>query len=85
MTTGLLTDAAERFVLGPRNGFTPTTEPVSDTVVTPFGLTLRTIPTRRDSVLVRTANGVTMATQSVSELSTDGSDDGDTRYDVIDE
>jgi hypothetical protein len=78
MSAGPLTDAAERFTLGVRNGFTPTAEPVSDTAATPFGLTLRTIPTPRNLVLVRAADGVpTMATEKVTSQSTDGSDEGE--------
>lgn len=84
MTTGLLTDAAERFPLGTRNGVvTPTTEPISDTVVTPFGLSLRTIPTPRNVVRVRSVDGlINMATEKLTSMSTDGSDEGDTRYDA---
>lgn len=86
MTAGPLTDAAERFTLGVRNGFTPTAEPVSDTTVTPFGLTLRTIPTPRNVVPVRSVDGVIkMATEKVTSQSTDGQDEGDTRYDVVDD
>jgi hypothetical protein len=86
MTAGLITDVAERFALGARNGFTPTAEAISDTATTPFGLTLRTTPTPRNTVHVRSADGVlTMATEKVTSQSTDGSDEGDTRYDVIDD
>lgn len=78
-----LTDADERFGLGVRRGFVPTAEPVSDTDVTPFGLTLRTAPAPRNVVLVTSVGGgITMATESVTEQSTDGQDEGDTRYDV---
>lgn len=84
MTTGLLTDVAERFVLGARYGFTPTAESISDTAMTPFGLGLRTVPTPRDVVRVHSVDGViTMATEKVTSQSTDGSDEGDTRYDVV--
>lgn len=84
MTVGLFADPAERFALGVRNGVvTPTAEPVSDTTVTPFGLTLRTIPIPRSVVPLRTADGVfVMATEKVTSNSTDGSDEGDTTYDV---
>ena len=84
MTAGLLTDVAERFVLGARNGvITPTNEPISDTATTPFGLTLRTTPAPRGMVKVRSADGlITMATEKVTEQSTDGQDEGDTRFDV---
>ncbi len=59
MTAGLLTDAAERFVLGARNGIvTPTAEPISDTAMTPFGLTLRTAPPPRKVIRGRSADGV---------------------------
>lgn len=86
MPAGPLTDADERFTLGVRNGFTPTAEPVADTTVTPFGLTLRTIPTPRNVVRVRASDGVlTMDTEKVTSQSTDGSDEGDTRYDVVDD
>ncbi|WP_370933941.1 hypothetical protein [Amycolatopsis sp. cg13] len=82
MTTRMsLTDAEERFGLGLRRGFVPTSEPVSDTENTPFGLTLRTAPAPRNVVL-RTGTGATMATESVTEQSTDGQDEGDTRFDV---
>lgn len=84
MTAGLLTDAAERFVLGARNGIvTPTAEPISDTAMTPFGLTLRTTPTPRKVIRVRSADGVlTMSTDKVTTYETDGSEDGsDTQVD----
>lgn len=84
MNAGLLTDAAERFVLGARNGIvTPTAEPISDTAMTPFGLTLRITPTPRKVVRVRSADGVlTMSTDKVTTYETDGSEDGsDTQVD----
>ncbi|MGH4023861.1 MAG: hypothetical protein ACRDRV_04670 [Pseudonocardiaceae bacterium] len=84
MAAGLFTDAAERFVLGVRNGIvTPTAEPVSDTAMTPFGLTVRTTPTPRKVVRVRSADGViTMSTDKVTTYETDGSEDGsDTQVD----
>jgi len=84
MTAGLLTDAAERFVLGARNGIvTPTAEPISDTAMTPFGLTLRITPTPRKIVRVRSADGVlTKSTDKVTTYETDGSEDGsDTQVD----
>ncbi|MEU0794879.1 hypothetical protein ABZ342_32875 [Amycolatopsis sp. NPDC005961] len=85
MTTRMsLTDADERFGLGVRRGFVPTAEPVSDTEVTPFGLTLRTAPIPRNVVILTHPGegGLTMATESVTEQSTDGQDEGDTRYDT---
>ena len=86
MTAGPLSDAGERFTLGVRNGFAPTAEPVSDTELTPFGLTLRTIPAPRNVVPVRSVDGViVMATEKVTSNSTDGSDAGDTTYDVADD
>jgi len=84
MTVGLLTDPAERFVLGARNGIvTPTAEPISDTATTPFGLTLRTTSTPRKAVRVRSADGViTMSTDKVTTYETDGSEDSsDTQMD----
>jgi hypothetical protein len=84
MTTGLLTDADERFVLGARSGVvTPTTEPVSDTAVTPFGLTLRTVPTGGNVVRVRSVDGViTMGTDQITTYESDGNADGaDTKVD----
>lgn len=84
MTSGLLIDAAERFPLGVRNGVVrPTAEPVSDTAVTPFGLTLRTAPVRRNVVRVRSVDGViTMGTDQVTTFESDGSGDGvDTKVD----
>jgi len=84
MTVGLLTDAAERFVLGARNGIvTPTAEPISDTATTPFGLTLRTTPTPRKIVRVCSADSViTMSTDKVTTYETDGSEDSsDTQTD----
>lgn len=84
MTVGLLTDAAERFVLGARNGaLTPTAEPVSDTAVTPFGLTLRTEPMRGNVVRVRSVDGViTMGTDQVTLYESDGQGEGsDTQVD----
>jgi hypothetical protein len=86
MTTGLLIDVAERFALGARNGVvTPTAEPVSDTAVTPFGLTLRTTPTPRNVVRVRAADGgLTMATDKVTLFETDGrGPDVDTEADYV--
>lgn len=54
--------------------------------MTPFGLTLRTTPTPRDVVPVRSVDGViVMATEKVTSQSTDGQDEGDTRYDVVDD
>lgn len=84
MTRGLLIDAAERFVLGARNGVvTPTTEPVSDTDTTPFGLTLRTTPAARQAVRVRSVDGtIRMSTDKVTTYETDGSEDSsDTQTD----
>ena len=74
MTAGLLTDPDERFVLGARNGVvTPTAEPVSDTAVTPFGLTLRTTPARGNVVRVRSVDGVIrMATDKLTTYESDG-------------
>lgn len=84
MTAGLLTDVAERFVLGARNGVvTPTVEPVSDTAVTPFGLTLRTTPARGNVVRVRSVDGViTMGTDQVTLYESDGNEEAsDTQTD----
>lgn len=84
MTAGLLADADERFVLGARNGVvTPTAEPVSDTAVTPFGLTLRTIPPRGNVAWVRSVDGViTMGTDQVTTFESDGNAEGsDTKVD----
>lgn len=84
MTAGLLVDADERFPLGARNGVvTPTAEPVSDTAVTPFGLTLRTTPTRRNVVRVRSVDGViTMGSDKVTLIESDGQGEGsDTEVD----
>jgi hypothetical protein len=76
MTSTLLTDIAERFPLGAPNGFMPTTEPVSDTAMTPFGLTLRTAPTP-------VSPGIEMVTEKVTTPSTDGNGkDADFDYDV---
>lgn len=85
MTTHMsLTDADERFGLGVRRGFVPTAKPISDTEVTPFGLTLRTTPAPRNIVVLGSSKDgdLTMTTESVTEQSTDGNDEGDTRYDV---
>lgn len=84
MTVGLFTDAAERFPLSARNGVIRTSDPISDTDVTPFGLTVRTAPTQRNVVPVRVAGtGLMMATESVTSIETDGSgSDVDTRFDV---
>lgn len=84
MTVGMLTDADERFVLGSRNGvITPTAEPVSDTAVTPFGLTLRTAPARGNVVRVRSVDGViTMGTDQITTYDSDGNGEGaDTKVD----
>jgi hypothetical protein len=87
MIAGPLTDAGERFPLGIRNGLVhPTCEPVSDTAVTPFGLTLRITPTPRKVVPVRGPDGFAKkddGTEKVTTMSTDGSDEGDTRADII--
>ena len=86
MTTALLTDPAERFALGSPRGFTPTTEPVSDTAATPFGLTLRTAPDPRNVVLVHNAaGGLVMATQKATVINEDGRTGDDVRADVIDD
>lgn len=87
MISGLLTDADKRFALGTRRGFTPTTEPVSDTSVTPFGLTLRTTPRRGNLATVRAADGtIVMGTQKVTEVTSDGSgQDEDASFDVTDD
>lgn len=84
MTTGLLTDEAERFPLGARNGIIQTTDPISDSAMTPFGLTLRTAPAQRNVVPVRSAgSGLTMLTEKVTEITTDGNgEDEDTHFDV---
>ena len=84
MTIGLLTDAAERFVLGTRNGvLKPTDEAITDTAVTPFGLTLRTAPLRRNVVRVRSVDGViTMGTDQITLIESDGNGEGsDTQVD----
>ena len=89
MTAELLTDADERFTLGRRNGvITPTAEPVSDTGVTPFGLTLRTAPAPRAVVRIRAVDGVLRmgGTEKVCLLESDGSAGGsDTQVDVVDD
>jgi hypothetical protein len=83
LTTGLLIDAAERFPLGARNGVvTPTPEPVSDTAVTPFGLTLRTSPAPGN--VVRAGDDDATGTSQVTTQETDGSSDGaDTQVDYL--
>lgn len=74
-----LIDADKRFVLGPPLGWTPTSEPVSDTDVTPFGLTLRTAP---NSLRGAKKGG----TQSVTEITSDGNEeDADVSFDVNDD
>ncbi|MBE1500929.1 hypothetical protein H4696_008029 [Amycolatopsis lexingtonensis] len=76
-----LTDADKRFVLGPPLGWTPTAEPISDTAVTPFGLTLRTAPNR-----ISTPNAKKDPTQAVTEVTSDGSgEDEDVAFDVTDD
>lgn len=87
MTAALFTGPAGRFPLGTPRGFTPTTEPVSDTAVTPFGLTLRTMSRRGNLAVVRTADGtIMMATEKVTEITSDGSgSDEDVRFDVTDD
>jgi hypothetical protein len=87
MTTATLTDAAERFPLSSPRGFVPTTEPVSDTAVTPFGLSLRTAPDPNNVAVVCTANGrgLVMATEKATTISDDGQDDGGMRGDVVDD
>jgi len=86
MTAALLTDDAERFALGSPRGFVPTTEPVSDTAVTPFGLTLRTTPARQNVVIGRAAGGgLVMATQQATVINEDGQTGDDFRADVIDD
>jgi hypothetical protein len=83
-----LTDADKRFVLGPPRGFTPTSESIADTDVTPFGLTLRTAPTRGNVALIRSADGTAVMgkTQSVTEVTSDGNgEDEDVAFDVTDD
>lgn len=84
MTTALFTDEAERFPLGARNGVIRPADPISDTAATPFGLTLRIAPTQRNVVPARVAGtGITMATEKVTEISTDGKEaDIDTHFDL---
>lgn len=84
MPVGLLTDADERFKLGARNGIvTPTAETISDTAVTPFGLTLRSAPARGNVVRVRSVDGIIwMATDKITTYDSDGNADGaDTKVD----
>jgi hypothetical protein len=76
-----LIDADKRFVLGPPLGWTPTSEPVSDTDMTPFGLILRTAPNRGDL-----RAGKKNPTQAVTEVTSDGSgEDEDVAFDVTDD
>jgi hypothetical protein len=84
MTTALFTDETDRFPLGARNGIIRPADPISDTDTTPFGLTLRTAPTQRNTVPVRVAGtGITMVTEKVTEISTDGQKaDIDTNFDL---
>jgi hypothetical protein len=85
-TTTLLTDIAERFALGSPRGFAPTTEPVSDTATTPFGLTLRTTPDPGNVAVVRNAVGeLVMATEKATVINDDGQTGDDVRADVIDD
>lgn len=85
MTTTSLTDANERFALGSQRGFVPTTEPVSDSAVTPFGLTLRTTPDPRNVVVVPAANGggLVMATEKATTINDDGQDPDNIRADIV--
>lgn len=86
MTAGLFTDEAERFPLGRPRGFTPTAESVSDTAVTPFGLTLRTVPAHQNVVIGRAADGgLVMATEKATVITGDGQTEDDFRVDVIDD
>jgi hypothetical protein len=83
MTTTELpfTDVDKRFVLGPPRGFTPTSEFIADTDVTPFGLTLRTAPNRVD---IR--SGKKDSTQAVTEVTSDSKgEDEDVVFDVTDD
>jgi hypothetical protein len=72
MTAGPLVHADERFTLGVRGGFRPSAEGVSDTDVTPFGLSMRTIPVPGDGVMVCMAGGRMAKTESVTTYQTDG-------------
>lgn len=87
MTTEPLTNDIERFPLGSRNGVISATDPISDTAMTPFGLTLRTAPTQSNAVPVRAAGtGIIMATEKVTEITSDGSgQDEDVAFDVADD
>lgn len=86
MNAALLTDPAERFALGSLRGFVPTAEPVSDTALTPFGLTLRTTPAHQNVVIGRTADGgLVMATQKPTTINDDGQDPDNIRADVVDD
>jgi len=76
-----ITDADKRFVLGPPRGFTPTSESITDTDVTPFGLTLRTALNRGDL-----RAGKKNAPQAVTEVTSDGNgEDEDVAFDVTDD
>jgi hypothetical protein len=86
MTAALFTAEAEIFPLGTRNGVIKATDPISATESTPFGLTRRTTPTQRNVVPLRVVGtGMTMATEKVTEISSDGQGDGDTRFDTADD
>lgn len=89
MTTGLFTDMAGRFPLGARNGvLRPATEPISDTDSTPFGLSLRTAPTQRNTVPVRDEAGALRmgGTEKATTITSDGQGDyEDERWDVTDD
>ena len=86
MNAALLTDPAERFALGSLRRFTPTAEPVSDTAVTPFGLTLRTTPAHQNVVIGRTTHGgLVMATEQPTTINDDGQDPDNIRADVVDD
>jgi hypothetical protein len=86
MNAALLTDPAERFALGSPRGFVPTTEPVSDTATTPFGLTRRTTPARQNVVIGRAAaGGLVMATQKATTINDDGQTGDDIRADIVDD
>ncbi len=84
MTTTSLTDANERFALGSPRGFVPTTEPVSDSAATPFGLTLRTTPAHQNVVIGRVeGGGLVMATEKATTINDDGQDPDNIRGDIV--
>lgn len=76
MTAAPMTDTADRFALGTRNGeITPTAQPIADTPATPFALSLRAPAIPADGSIATAGPGFT-------EKTTNGGRFVDTSFDL---